>query len=303
MAICFGLLLSGCAPSTIGTSPAYPSPWHGSGQGGLATQNETLDLENADRIRRFARLSRMAGVLPPTIESDTAPAGTAPGLNRPVPVVRVTFPEGVLFDTDKDEPRPEAEPILRLIAENMRRDVPDAAVTILGHTDSTGSEAHNDDLSRRRALHVMQRLASDGVDPYQMTTVAIGFHQPIASNATPEGRAQNRRVEFLISANVEANLAVVQRRSLPSVNVAPHPTTPLPSERPEAPTSVQVFQAAPVRKKNEVALSSVGPLELQPINASTLAEVHSLPLAPPPLVNPRPLTPVAPASLTDQKIS
>ena len=97
-------------------------------------------------------------------------------------------------------PLPQSEKVIKLIAQNMLRDVPDAALTILGHTDSTGTDAYNIDLSRRRALAVMAMLAGDGVDPEQMTTVAIGDHQPVAPNDTPEGRALNRRVEFLISA-------------------------------------------------------------------------------------------------------
>jgi hypothetical protein len=92
----------------------------------------------------------------------------------------------------------------------MQRDVPDAALTIIGNTDAVGTDAYNDDLSERRAIHVMRLLTEDGLDPLQMTTVAIGDRQPVAPNDTPEGRAKNRRVEFLISASVQANLAAVQ---------------------------------------------------------------------------------------------
>jgi outer membrane protein OmpA-like peptidoglycan-associated protein len=299
------MMLAACAPSSMGPMPSsasYSAPWAAPPHTGLATQNQTVDLENADRVARFQRLARSIGVSPPIIESDVAPAGTAPGLNGPVPVVRVTFPDGVLFDSDSDQPRPEAAAILRLIAENMRRDVPDAAMTILGHTDSTASEQYNNDLSRRRALSVMRRLSSLGVDPYQMTTVAIGFHQPIASNETPEGRARNRRVEFLISANVEANLAVVQRH-LTSPMSTPRTPRPSPSERAVTPISVQVLQAAPVGKRSEVTLSAVGPLQIQPISTIDPTTVNPIALAPPPIVSARPAATVAPAPLTDQKVS
>ncbi len=68
--------------------------------------------------------------------------GEAPGVELPVPVVRVVFPEQALFDFDADTPRPEVAAILDLVAENMRRDVPDAQLTLLGHTDAIGSEQY-----------------------------------------------------------------------------------------------------------------------------------------------------------------
>ena len=89
----------------------------------------------------------------------------------------------------------------------MRRDVPDAQLTLLGHTDAIGSDQFNEDLSMRRARNVFQALVNRGVNPAQLSTVAIGKNQPIASNETEEGRARNRRVEFLISASQDANLA------------------------------------------------------------------------------------------------
>jgi outer membrane protein OmpA-like peptidoglycan-associated protein len=82
-----------------------------------------------------------------------------------VPVVRVTFDDGVLFAFDRSEPRPEAEAALNLIAENMRKDVPDAAITILGHTDAIGTDAYNMNLAERRAVTVMSELARRGGAP------------------------------------------------------------------------------------------------------------------------------------------
>lgn len=71
-------------------------------------------------------------------------------------------------------------------------------IVIAGHTDNVGSDQKNQDLSERRAASVAQYLASRGVDGNRMTTSGYGKTRPIASNATAEGRAQNRRVEVTL---------------------------------------------------------------------------------------------------------
>jgi outer membrane protein OmpA-like peptidoglycan-associated protein len=73
-------------------------------------------------------------------------------------------------------------------------------IDINGHTDSTGSLAHNQQLSERRAASVANYLGDrGGVDQRRISTMGFGPSQPVASNATADGRAQNRRVEVLIS--------------------------------------------------------------------------------------------------------
>lgn len=73
---------------------------------------------------------------------------------------------------------------------------PDASVEIVGHTDNQGSDAHNMDLSRRRADAVRRWLEQNGVRAGAIRTDGKGFHEPIDSNSTAEGRRKNRRVEF-----------------------------------------------------------------------------------------------------------
>jgi outer membrane protein OmpA-like peptidoglycan-associated protein len=69
---------------------------------------------------------------------------------------------------------------------------------IEGHTDSTGDAAHNMDLARRRAEAVKSVLVSQfGIDAARLTTAGLGASKPVASNNTPQGRADNRRVEFV----------------------------------------------------------------------------------------------------------
>lgn len=304
------LLCSACA-STIAGAPAP----------GMYTQTQTVQLENSDRINRFQRLATIEDVAPPEVDQLVAAAGTAPTVNGPVPVVRVVFRESVFFASGSDVPLPQAAPVFDMIAANMAHDVPDAALTILGHTDAIGGDAYNMDLSKRRALAVMQQLADRGVNIAQMSTVAIGFHQPIAPNDTPEGRALNRRVEFLISANPDANLSVVQQIPtdpdyfklsetqptppqvspvvevyVPQPSVAPAPAMPplAPITEPPAapaPTLAQApaaqVQAAPV-KTPALVLTPVAPMQVR-----TPEQLVEAPLQPPPLLVERPLSPVA----------
>lgn len=201
-----------------GCTAPYYAPVMPGGQ-----NQQTAALENNDRIARFQRLSGLVGVAPPQIEQRVANPGQAPGLTQPVPVVRVVFDEGSVFDSGSDRLRPEAAPMLDIVADSMRRDVPDAQLTLLGHTDATGSDAANNELSQRRARAVFQALVNRGVNAGQLSTVAIGRNQPIAGNDTAAGRARNRRVEFLISADLEANLAVVGERPIQAAYFARTP--------------------------------------------------------------------------------
>ena len=71
-------------------------------------------------------------------------------------------------------------------------------IEVSGHTDSTGKDAYNQDLSQRRAQAVSYILAQNGVMPQRMYVIGMGESRPVATNATPNGRAKNRRVEIQI---------------------------------------------------------------------------------------------------------
>jgi outer membrane protein OmpA-like peptidoglycan-associated protein len=196
--------------------------WRGAASGQtetLQTADQTMDVELTDRINRFERLASMQGVTPPQIEEVTIPQGDIPGADRPIPVIRVTFLERGFFLPDSAMPEPAASEILKVVADNMSRDVPDVRVTVLGHTDSSGSPEANTALSQDRALNVVKALTAAGVNPGQLSVVAIGDAQPIAPNSTSSGRALNRRVEFLISPSEQANLLVVSLRSVDPANL------------------------------------------------------------------------------------
>jgi outer membrane protein OmpA-like peptidoglycan-associated protein len=220
----------------------------------LKSLPETIGTEHQDRVNRFNRLAAMNGITPPEVSEMQLPAGEVPGFTFGIPVVRVVFDERVFFDFNKDTVRPEAEKVLDVMAQNMRRDVPDAKLTILGHTDAVGTDAYNIDLSRRRAQSVMEGLIKRGVRPAILSTVAIGKSQPIQPNLTEEGRARNRRVEFMISASQAANVSLVQHRrtdasffSLKKLEPEGSNAATLAPVTPALLRRVEVYQPAPMR--------------------------------------------------------
>jgi outer membrane protein OmpA-like peptidoglycan-associated protein len=105
--------------------------------------------------------------------------------------------EGILFDTDKDIIKKESKPILDRAVEVLKK-YPGVRIEISGHTDSAGSYEHNVDLSQRRAESVKTYLTDAGVDAGRIETRGAGPNEPIATNDTKDGRAQNRRIEVKI---------------------------------------------------------------------------------------------------------
>jgi outer membrane protein OmpA-like peptidoglycan-associated protein len=103
----------------------------------------------------------------------------------------------VYFDVDKAELKPESKPALDNI-EAMMRMFPSMVIEVRGHTDSTGNSQYNLRLSERRAAAVRTELIKRGIAAERIRAVGFGDTQPIADIRTPEGRAQNRRTEFII---------------------------------------------------------------------------------------------------------
>lgn len=104
---------------------------------------------------------------------------------------------GINFDTDSDRLKPESGAVLKQVAAGLQKN-PNLKLEIDGYTDSIGDAAHNLDLSKRRAQAVSSVLVSQfAIDASRLSVNGFGPAKPIASNDTPDGRAANRRVEFL----------------------------------------------------------------------------------------------------------
>ncbi len=114
--------------------------------------------------------------------------------------IRVTFDSGIMFGFDNHALTPEAQETIMKFA-SILNEYPDTNITIQGHTDNKGSHKYNLDLSKRRAESVNNYLKMQQVSGDRMMTYGFSFDRPIAENTTEEGRAKNRRVEILITAN------------------------------------------------------------------------------------------------------
>jgi outer membrane protein OmpA-like peptidoglycan-associated protein len=114
--------------------------------------------------------------------------------------IKITFDSGILFDVNKAELKGMSETDLSKLALILQK-YEDTDILLEGHTDDTGTEEYNLELSRLRSQSVANFLAGEGVNPTRFTIMGYGESQPIAANASQEGRALNRRVEVAIYAN------------------------------------------------------------------------------------------------------
>ena len=124
--------------------------------------------------------------------------GTGAEVYRDGDALLVRFPANVTFDVGSSAIRPGFYRTLDDVSATLNR-YPQSYLDVVGHTDSTGSEAYNQALSERRANAVGNHFRSRGVVPARVAAYGMGETQPIASNADGYGRAQNRRVELRIT--------------------------------------------------------------------------------------------------------
>ena len=139
-------------------------------------------------------------------ELDEATAGTGVDVTQTPngDGILVNLPE-VTFAVDSATISPAMRAVLDDVAASMIR-YPNSLIDVMGHTDSTGSDQYNLELSRRRAESVTNYLVSRGVARARIESIGYGEQYPIADNTTEEGRARNRRVEIRITPVTQADV-------------------------------------------------------------------------------------------------
>ena len=131
---------------------------------------------------------------------ERASAGTGASVNAtPDQRIRIDIPSDISFEVNRSAVKPVLAGLLTRYAA-VARAHPDTSITIVGHTDSSGSAAANNALSRDRAQSTRDYLIARGVAVTRLRTEGRGSAEPVADNSTPEGRAQNRRITLFIAA-------------------------------------------------------------------------------------------------------
>lgn len=172
--------LGGAAIGAIAGGHAGKGALIGAGVGALGSYIWSQNLEKQKR------------------EMEAATQGTGVGVTQTADnQLKLDIPSDISFDTGRADIKGNFAPILDRFADGLRNN-PNAEVRIIGHTDSTGSDAINDPLSLQRAESTRNYLTARGVGGTRIQVQGMGSHQPVASNSTADGRARNRRVEIFV---------------------------------------------------------------------------------------------------------
>jgi len=154
----------------------------------LATQGQALQSEQQRRIDAEKRAAQAA--------ADLAKFASVKQESRGMVI---TLSGAVLFVTAKSELLPAAQVKLNEVADALTKQDPDSTMVVEGHTDSQGAAAMNQELSQKRAESVRTYLISRGISADRITATGVGPTRPLGDNASPEGRANNRRVEIIVT--------------------------------------------------------------------------------------------------------
>ena len=154
----------------------------------LSTQEQQLQNETLRRQDAETRATQAAADLARIASVKQEPRGLV-----------ITLSGSVLFASAKSDLLPDAQAKLSDVANVLAKESPDSKIVVEGHTDSQGGASFNQELSQRRAESVRAYLVSHGVASDRVTAQGFGPGRPIADNASAEGRANNRRVEIVVS--------------------------------------------------------------------------------------------------------
>ena len=137
---------------------------------------------------------------------EKATAGTGVVVTQtPDNQLKLNIPSDISFDSGRYNIKPNLQPVLDQFAQGLNSQ-PNTEVRIVGHTDSTGSDAVNNPLSVNRAQSARDYLVARGVDARRISTEGQGSRQPLADNATEAGRAKNRRIEIYLAERQAAKM-------------------------------------------------------------------------------------------------
>lgn len=156
---------------------------------------QVAPLADTDTTRDVRVLTFQCGPAPQALHPAPQPAPLPP--SPPAVPKHVTLEGDANFDTDKATLQPDALAKLDAFIQSARGST-FTSVTVSGYTDSRGSAAHNQDLSEKRARSVAQYLHDKGLQSQRFETRGYGASNPVATNATAAGRAQNRRVDITL---------------------------------------------------------------------------------------------------------
>lgn len=202
-------LLAGCTtdPFTGEQKVANTAVGAGAGAGIGALGGALIGAAVGADVRKAALIGGGVGLLTGTgigLYMDNQEAklrrqlqGTGVSVTRAGDSIVLNMPSNVTFDSDQADVKPQFYPTLNSVSE-VFKEYKQSLINVVGHTDSSGDANHNFDLSRRRAASVAQYLSAQQLDPHRFSVEGHGANDPIASNASPSGRAQNRRVEITI---------------------------------------------------------------------------------------------------------
>jgi outer membrane protein OmpA-like peptidoglycan-associated protein len=159
----------------------------------LATQGAELRDEKSRREDAEKRAAQAAADLAKFATVTQEPRGMV-----------ISLSGGVLFTSAKADLMPAAQIKLNDVANALIKEDPLSRMVVEGHTDSQGGESYNQDLSQRRAQAVRDYLVTRGIASDRITAQGFGLARPIGDNASPEGRANNRRVEIVVQPTAAA---------------------------------------------------------------------------------------------------
>ncbi len=199
------VLMAAVASSALMANIAVAHEGGKAGAGNLGDSAKHIVTDGSGNCVRTSSWSKQTAVkacnpelFPEPVAEVVAPPPPVAPAPPPVAYETVTLSASALFDFDSASLKPAGMQQLDDVASKITSNGKVESVKIVGHTDSTGPDSYNQQLSLRRATSVRDYLATKGVDSSLMSISGMGESSPVADNSTRAGRAQNRRVEVTI---------------------------------------------------------------------------------------------------------